>query len=134
MYRDTKEDQEDLFQEIVFQLWKSYPTFRGDSMVSTWMYRIALNTALASFRKNSVALEFKATLPIQKDVELEHSENQQRMFEAFKKLSKAERAIIALYLEDYSYREISEIIGITENYVGVKMGRIRTKLRTIMNK
>lgn len=134
MYRDTKEDQEDLFQEIVFQLWKSYPTFRGDSRVSTWMYRIALNTALASFRKNSVALEFKATLPIQKDVELEHSENQQRMFEAFKKLSKAERAIIALYLEDYSYREISEIIGITENYVGVKMGRIRTKLRTIMNK
>ncbi|MEM8567846.1 MAG: sigma-70 family RNA polymerase sigma factor [Bacteroidota bacterium] len=134
MYRDTKEDQEDLFQEIVFQLWKSYPTFRGDSMVSTWMYRIALNTALASFRKNSVALEFKATLPIQKDVELEHSKNQQRMFEAFKKLSKAERAIIALYLEDYSYREISEIIGITENYVGVKMGRIRTKLRTIMNK
>ena len=56
MYRDTLEDQEDLFQEIVFQLWKSFPTFRNESKVSTWMYRIALNTAIAFFRKSRLPI------------------------------------------------------------------------------
>ena len=62
IYRDTHEDQEDLFQEIIYQLWKAFPDFRNESKVSTWMYRIALNTALAAFRKNRIALDFKATI------------------------------------------------------------------------
>jgi len=131
MYRDSKEDQEDLFQEIVLQLWKAFPKFRKESKVSTWMYRIALNTAIAIFRKNRVELEFKESMPKylhSNNTELP-PENEERMFEAIRTLNKAERAVIALYLENYSHREIAKITGITENYVGVKISRIKEKLK-----
>ncbi len=74
MYRDSSQDQEDLYQEIVLQLWKSYSKFRNDSKGSTWMYRIALNTAIATFRKNKIELEFKDTIP--KDYHLNYTEEQ----------------------------------------------------------
>jgi len=134
MYRDTREDQEDLFQEIVLQLWKSYPKFRRESKVSSWMYRIAINTALVMYRKNKIELEFKETIPVDyhsKNIETP-SENEERLFEAIRTLNKAERAIIAMYLEDYPYNEIAEITGITENYVGVKISRIKEKLKKIL--
>lgn len=134
MYRDSREDQDDLFQEIVLQLWKSFPKFREESKVSTWMYRIALNTALAIFRKNKIELEYWDTLPddFHTNQSKELSENEERMFEAIRKLSNAERAITALYLEDYSYKEIAGIVGISENYVGVKVSRIKEKLKNIL--
>ncbi len=135
MYRDNKADQEDLFQEIVLQLWKAFPNFRKESKVSTWMYRIALNTAIAVFRKNTIPLDFKENIPekfhpVEKN---ELSENEERMFAALRKLNNAEKAIISLYLEDYSYQEIADIIGITENYVGVQINRIKNKLKKILN-
>ncbi len=134
MYRDSREDQEDLFQEIVLQLWKAFPKFRNESKVSTWMYRIALNTAITIFRKNIIELEFKER--ITEDHRSNYteilSENEERMFEAIRTLDKVERAIIALYLEDYPYSEIAEATGITENYVGVKMCRIKEKLKNIL--
>ena len=134
MYRDRREEQEDLFQEIVLQLWKSFPDFRKESKASTWMYRIALNTAIAVFRKNKPNIEFKDEMPKKHSYSdhQEPSENEQRLFEAIRSLNKAERALIALYLEDYPYKEIADILGITENYVGVKMSRIKEKLKTIL--
>ena len=135
MYRDTKEDQEDLFQEIVLQLWKAYPKFRNESKVSTWMYRIALNTAIVTFRKNKIELEFRESIPsndYHSNYSEPQSENEERLFEAIRTLDKAERALIALYLEDYPHREIAEITGITENYVGVKISRIKEKLKNIL--
>ena len=134
IYRDRKEDQEDLFQEIVFQLWKSWPHFRRESKASTWMYRIALNTALAVFRRSNVELNFEEAIPenIHPTAHEEPSENEQRMYDALRKLAPAERAIVSLFLEDYSHKEIGDMIGITENYVGVQMSRIKTKLRTIL--
>lgn len=134
MYRDTKEDQEDLFQEIILQLWKAFPEFRKESKVSTWMYRIALNTAIAIFRKNKIELEFIESIPkgYQPNNEDITSENEERMFEAIRTLNKAERAIIALYLEDFPYKEIAVITGITENYVGVKISRIKEILKNIL--
>ncbi|SDB31897.1 RNA polymerase sigma-70 factor, ECF subfamily [Flavobacteriaceae bacterium MAR_2010_188] len=136
LYRDSKEDQEDLFQEIVYQLWNAYPKFRNDSKVTTWMYRIALNTAIATFRKKKVEIDFKDNIPYSQlpidDSQI--SENEILMYEALKKLNSAERAIISLFLEDYSYKEIGELVGITENYVGVKMSRIKEKLKTILKK
>ena len=134
MYRDTKEDQEDLFQEIVLQLWKAFPKFRKESKISTWMYRIALNTAIAIFRKKKIEVEFKGSIPkaTQQNYAEMPSENEERLFEAIRTLNKAERAIIALYLEDYLYKEIAEMTGITENYVGVKVNRIKKKLKNIL--
>ena len=135
MYRNSKEDQEDLFQEIVLQLWKAFPNFRQESKASTWMYRIALNTAMLIFRKKKIELDFKETIPANiypKNYD-EPSENEERMFEAFRTLNEAERAIIALFLEDYSYKEIAQITGATENNVGVKISRIKEKLKKILN-
>lgn len=133
MYRDHKEDQEDLFQDIVYQLFKAYPKFRNESKVSTWMYRIALNTAIASLRKNRIKLNYPEELPSNITVPERQSENEIRMYEALRKLNSAEKAMITLFLEDYSYKEIGEIVGITENYVGVKMSRIKVKLKSILN-
>lgn len=135
MYRDEKEDQEDLFQEIVFQLWKSFPTFRHESKVSTWMYRIAINTAIAVFRKKSLQTDTLENIPerFHPKESTDFSENEERMYEALRTLDNAERAIISLFLEDYSYAEIAEITGITENYVGVRINRIKNKLKAILN-
>lgn len=135
IYRDTKEDQEDLFQEIVFQLWKSFPTFRNESKISTWMYRIALNTSIAAFRKRTIQVDFREHIPEKfhpKEGD-DISEQEERMYEAFRKLDTAEKAIISLFLEDYSYIEIADITGISENYVGVKLNRIKNKLKSILN-
>ncbi len=134
MYRDTPEDQEDLFQEIVLQLWKAFPAFRGEAKISTWVYRIALNTAIVVFRKKQVQLDVQEA-PLLNDISSEHenpSDNEDRLFEALRRLGKAERAIIALFLEGYSYKEIGEISGITENYVAVKISRIKQKLKNIL--
>lgn len=134
MYRDTLEDQEDLFQEIVFQLWKSFPTFRNESKVSTWIYRIALNTAIAFFRKPRLPIVADAQ-PSEFKVQIENdeaSEQEERMFTALRQLNSAEKAIIALYLDDYSYNEIATLIGISENNVGVRINRIKSKLKIIL--
>lgn len=136
LYRDRKEDREDLFQEITFQLWKAFPTFKNQSKVSTWIYRIALNTAIASFRKKKPDIEYVAALPDLQDEQ--HNEDQalrhNLLFDALKRLDDSEKAIITLYLEDLTYLQIAEIIGINENYVGVKLNRIKTKIQKLLIK
>ena len=134
MYRDTPEDQEDLFQEIIYQLWKSYPKFQGKSKISTWMYRIGLNTAMASFRKNKVKLLYSDTVPDKSNVpESAEHWREELLFSAIRQLSDDERALIGLYLDDFSYVEIAEIIGISENNIGVRLNRIKKKLKVILN-
>lgn len=137
LYADREADREDLFQEIVLQLWRAYPSFRGQSKFTTWMYRIALNTAISGFRKRK---RRKPELSIS-EYELQladaprDDETEQRlkvMYKAIGKLGKVERAIVLLFLEEHAYKEIGEIVGISENYVAVKMNRIRKKLRTLM--
>lgn len=136
LYRDSVEDREDLFQEIVFQLWKSYPHFKGEAKISTWMYRIALNTAIASFRKKTTTINYLNQLP---DFAEEQSSDepglrQERLFAVLKLLDDSEKALIALYFEELSYLQIAEITGINENYVGVKLNRIKAKIKTLLNK
>jgi RNA polymerase sigma factor (sigma-70 family) len=134
MYRNTPEDQQDLFQEIVFQLWRAFPGFRQESKVSTWIYRIALNTAIAVFRKSTVKISLSDNLPELADHDNSSSEQEELMYHALRQLNDSEKAMISLYLEDYSYQEIAEITGISENYVGVKLNRIKEKLKSILNK
>ena len=133
LYRDSREDREDLFQEMIYQLWKSYPSFEGNARVSTWMYRIALNTALSAFRKKRPGITYTDTLPdMPAPPDGDTSIQQDQLFAALRQLSDAEKAIIALYLEDMSYQEIAGIIGIDENYVGVKLNRIKTRIKNIL--
>ncbi|WP_138476336.1 RNA polymerase sigma factor [Dyadobacter bucti] len=134
MYRNTPEDQQDLFQEIVYQLWRAFPAFRQESKVSTWIYRVALNTAIAVYRKPKPEIRATENLPELPGEEPGPSENEERMYGALRMLNDSEKAIISLYLEDYSYQEIAEITGISENYAGVRINRIKEKLKTILNR
>ncbi|QEH42885.1 RNA polymerase sigma factor [Chitinophaga sp. XS-30] len=129
LYRDSKEDREDLFQEMVLQLWKAAPSFEGRSKFSTWMYRIALSTALLDFRKKRPPVFYPEILPDRPEHQPEQSMEAEQLMEALKKLEDADKALITLYLEDLSYQEIAEITGISENYVGVKLNRIKVKLQ-----
>lgn len=138
IYRDTAEDREDLFQEIVFQLWKAFPSFREASKPSTWMYKIALSTAVARYRKQH-HIAHQQKVPIEKasyvieGVAEDISEQKDRLYRAIGTLSQAEKAIITLYLDDYNYTEMADILGISENYIGVKLNRIKEKLRKLLN-
>ena len=134
MYRDIREDQEDLFQEIVYQLWKSYPSFNRESKISSWIYRIALNTAIAIYRKPKLPVGYVDKMPESIDSGIEHqvSENEERLFDALRTLNDTEKALISLYLDDFTYHEIAAITGITESNTGVRLNRIKTKLKNIL--
>jgi RNA polymerase sigma-70 factor (ECF subfamily) len=137
MYCDLEEDRNDLFQEIVAQLWKSFPSFRSESKFSTWMYRVALNTAITTFKKdkrrpdqNQLIYENFQIIDDRYDTETEESIRQ--MHRAVAQLTGIEKSIVLLFLEDKKYEEIAEITGITQNYVRVKMNRIKKKLKILM--
>ena len=134
LYRDNKEDQEDLFQEIVYQLWKSYPGFKRESKVSSWMYRIALNTAIAIYRKSKISIDYYQEFPehLHPSGEKNISQNEERLFLALRQLNDSEKAVISLYLEDFNYAEIAVITGLSESNVGVRLNRIKNKLKQIL--
>ena len=136
IYCNNEEDRNDLFQEILAQLWKSFPTFRNESKFTTWMYRVALNTAITSYRKTNRYEKYSRltaeNLLIAEEVH-ENAENIALLKLAVEKLTGIEKSIILLFLEDKSYEDIAEITGITQNYVRVKMNRIKKKLRMLMS-
>jgi RNA polymerase sigma factor (sigma-70 family) len=135
LYRDTAADREDLFQEIVFQLWRGINTFKGEAKPSTWIYRVALNTAIAAFRKRKPNIEYPPQLPDmqQEDESEELALRRERLFAAIKQLNDGEKAIVALYLDDMDHRQIADITGITENNVAVKLNRIKAKIQKLLN-
>ena len=131
-------DREDLFQEIVIQLWKAWPGFRRESRFTTWLYRIALNTAISGLRKNRAPTIYvePGLLPQHLKDDSDHPEKEEklsRLYEAIRELSELERAMIMLYLEDKSYEEMEEILGISQNNLRVKMTRAKEKLRKRIN-
>lgn len=131
------EEQEDLKQEIIYQLWRSYPTYRGDSKFQSWMYRVALNTALLGLR----ARKMKYTELSDKELRIsedpfKQQEEEARVKQLYKqiyKLKDLDKTIIFLYLEECSYDEIAEITGISVSNVSVRLTRIREKLRSKLN-
>ena len=132
MYCDSDSDREDLQQEIAYQLWKSFGSFRRESAPSTWMYRVALNTALTRFRRRGPSLIFRERLP-EPDVPPEDAAPpKERLMAAIRCLPRGDRALMALFLEDMSHREIGEILGLSENNVGVKLHRIKNKLKNLL--
>ena len=136
LYCFTEHDRQDLFQEIIVQLWRSYPRFRGEAKFSTWLYRIALNTAISNLRKTKgrIASVDPANLPVGiQDIQYgkEKEEQLQQLYAAIGQLTEVEKALVMLYLEDRSYEEMEEILGIPQNNLRVKMNRIKEKLRKI---
>ncbi|MNL06404.1 ECF RNA polymerase sigma-E factor [compost metagenome] len=139
LYGLEQEDKNDLFQEVVLQLWKAFPSFRQESKPSTWMYRIALNTAITNFRKESRRPESKGISADEFQIPdlgtySEENEQMSMLKQAIDALTEIEKAIILLYLEEKSYEEISEIIGISKTNVGVRINRIKIKLEKIIKR
>jgi RNA polymerase sigma factor (sigma-70 family) len=138
LYTNDGDAHKDLFQEITIQLWRAFPKFRGDSKFSTWMYRVALNTAITLYRKSKRTIKTQdfedVSFKISSQEYDETIEEQLKlMYRAVKDLNDIDKALVFLYLEDKSYREISDLLGISEVNSRVKMNRIKTKLRTALN-
>ncbi|MBT0608409.1 RNA polymerase sigma factor [Aequorivita echinoideorum] len=138
LYTNDSDSHNDLFQEITIQLWKAFPKFRGDSKFSTWMYRVALNTAITLYRKSKRTINTQdyegVSFKIASEPYDDTEEKQLKlMYSAVKDLNDIDKALVFLYLEDKNYREISETLGITEVNARVKMNRIKEKLRTVLN-
>jgi len=138
IYTSCPDDHNDLFQEITIQLWKAYPKFRGEAKFTTWAYRVALNTAITLFRKKSRsinAVELNDSLHKIDFEEYNYEEEEQLklMYKAIQQLGDIDKALVFMYLEDKDYREISETLGITEVNARVKMNRVKTKLKQIIN-
>jgi len=132
VYTNNPEDAQDLYQEIVYQLWKSFDSFRNESKLSTWMYRIALNTAISYLNKEKRKGKL---LPIDERVLNRMDTNDHLPDERFeilyariRELSTLEKGIILLYLEGKSYDEMAVITGFTSTNIGTRLGRIKQKL------
>jgi RNA polymerase sigma-70 factor, ECF subfamily len=137
MYEADREARNDLFQEIVLQLWRSFPTFRGEAKITTWMYRIALNTAISGLRKLGRKIKTEELGEYHFNISennQDHTEEElQKLQWAIRQLSEIERAMIMMALDEIPYEEIAEAIGITQNNVRVRMNRIREKIKKLMS-
>lgn len=131
---DNKDDIDDLFQEVMINAWRNLDKFRGESMISTWLYRIAVNTAILFNKKYSRHInrtsnyDFKDLDETFNKTDVHIDERIEKLHSCITKLKKQDRIIVSLFLESFSYDEISEITGITNNYVGVKLNRIKAQL------
>ncbi len=138
LYTNSLEDEQDLFQEIVLQLWRSYDSFKGDSKISTWMYRVALNTAITLFRKKTKSPQTDELKDFQyrfyTEVEDDKKEQISLLYKVIKMLPNVERAIVTMYLDDLPYKDIAENLGISEVNARVKMNRLKKTLKELMQK
>lgn len=132
-------DFDDLYQEVLISLWKSRPGFKGESKESTWVYRVTLNTALTYSRDGKSRNRKLDTIRHETEIRSEEPEEDgpvrttEQLYAAISQLEKEDRSIILLYLEQYTYDEISEITGLTITHVGVKINRIKKKLFQLLN-
>ena len=137
MYMDNFDDQKDLFQEITFQAWKAFPKFEGRSEFSTWLYRIALNTAITFLKseKKRGFIENKETqnLNIKYDeYDEEKEKNLQKMYGAIHQLNEIVKALIFYYLQDFSGKEMAEQLGLSEGNARIKLNRAKNKLKELL--
>jgi RNA polymerase sigma-70 factor (ECF subfamily) len=132
LYARLPEEREDLFQEIIIQLWKAWPSFKGLSKFSTWMYRIALNTSISGLRKKKAELIYMDHLQIPETVTDDDANRREQisaLYKAIRELPEIDRAVVMLYLEDHSYEDMEEILGISQGTLRVKMARAREKIK-----
>jgi RNA polymerase sigma-70 factor (ECF subfamily) len=141
-YAWSPEDADDLYQEILFQIWRALPSLRERAHENTWLYRVALNTAISFVRKDKVQRNFIPSAN-RELVELAdrragqteaHKDNPRldKLYEALAKLDRAEKGVMTLYLEDLPYAEIAEVMGMSPNHVGVLLHRTKKKLFNFM--
>lgn len=133
MYAKDKDEANDFFQETLIRLWQGFSQFRGESNINTWISRICINTCISSLRKKK---KYSGTTPLSIDMELLEETNENgkqlaQMYRLINKLGVLDKALILLWLDNMSYAEISEIMGISVSNVSVKLMRIKEKLKTM---
>ena len=138
LYTTNQDAHNDLFQEVTIQLWKNYSKFRGEAKFSTWMYRVALNTAISLYRKSTRTVKTQDITDYAfkiKAIDYDETEELQlkALYNAIRKLNDIDKALIFLYLEDKPYKEISATLGISEVNARVKMNRAKEKLKKVLN-
>jgi len=138
IYAEQYDDQQDLYQEIVYQLWKSFNTFQGKSKISTWIYKVALNTSLAHIslkKKHSGKVSLQnLELQIEDRIDTHMEDKIVEMYQQIRRLNEIDRAIIFLSLEGKDYEEIAVISGFTVSNVGTRLNRIKQKLKNQIGK
>lgn len=135
-YTNSQEDYEDYYQEVCLQIWKSRDNFKGNSQWSTWIYRISLNVCLTLLKKNKKKKDIPTENFSAEEVEENHfftDEALNLLYAAIKKLTEIDRAVILLYLEEKSYKEIAEITGTNSNNIGVRITRIKSRLKKLLD-
>ena len=136
-YTNSQEDFEDYYQEVCLQIWRSKENFREESEWSTWVYRISLNVCLTLLKKkkNNGRHFVSDSLPTEEteDNYAFSDESLNQLYAAIRKLSEIDRAIIMLYLEEKSQKEIADIIGTNANNIGVRVKRIKIRLKKILD-
>ncbi|TKG91494.1 RNA polymerase sigma factor [Puteibacter caeruleilacunae] len=133
VYFKSKADREDNLQEIIYQLWKSFPSLKNAKSIGSWIYAVSINTSLSRIKKQS-RIDYRETipdLPEQSDIidQMSMNESLQLLLNAIHTLDEIDRSIMLLYLEEKSYDEIAEIIGITKSNVGVRINRAKKQLK-----
>ncbi len=136
LYSDDEEEKKDLYQEIMFQAWKSWPSFKGNSKITTWLYKVSLNTILTQKRKSNILVYDKSmeSLPATVINSAAHRDDVEKLYTAIKMLKETDRAIIAMHLDGYENEEISVLMGISANNTAVKLHRIKQQLSILLNK
>jgi RNA polymerase sigma factor (sigma-70 family) len=132
-YADGADEREELFQEVVYQLWRAFPSYRGDAAPLTWLYRIALNTAITALRRRTrrptqVALEAAVELASASSGD----ERTELMYRAIRRLNEVERALLMCWLDGLSYKQIGEVLGLSESNVGVRLNRTKARLQSLV--
>lgn len=128
LYADTAEDKKDFYQEIVLQAWKSYPDFRGDSKFSTWLYKLCLHTLLTLKRKEH-RLQYSHDLhQYESHLTINPDDEKEMLYKGIRSLQEIDKALISLHLDGYGNQEISEIMGMSANLVGVRLHRTKQQL------
>ncbi|MEM8508625.1 MAG: RNA polymerase sigma factor [Bacteroidota bacterium] len=137
MYTNSREDREDLCQEIAFQIWRSFETFKAQSSFSTWMYRIALNTAIQFLRKEKRKVKSSSLGNAMHEIISENrvpsNPKMERILLVAQTMKQLDKGILLLYLEGFNHKEIAEILGISTTNVGTRMQRIRERLKKKLN-
>jgi RNA polymerase sigma-70 factor (ECF subfamily) len=132
IYARQPQEREDLFQEVIVQLWRAWPSFKGLSKFSTWLYRIALNTSISGLRKKQTDLVYMDHLQLPERAHEDDQLKQEQLsalYRAIRLLPEIDRAVVMLFLEDHSYEEMEEILGISQGALRVKMARAKEKLK-----
>lgn len=135
LYAYSLADRNDIYQEVLYNAWRGINSFQGKSKFSTWLYQVALNTILTynrTSKKTSLANNDVEDLIVPVAPQTEKKEEVQRLYQAIRKLVETDRIIITLHLEGYDNPEIADILGISSNYVGVKLFRIKNQLQTFL--